>query len=315
MVSNDDPSICEKIRRTNRIVSVTIVCRFVDESKADAPFKPMPFKPMQIQSHPFLRMKNMPLFFCVLVAAIGVQLSAQSSKQHPWLSGAPGEFVRLIDRGNVNILVDDDRVRKAGKTALTVFQFSVDYDFKFRHQLIGYDDEAQTWQAKIVAWMDQPKVKLDHKVFFQSTFTPLLPWESKLLRHEFDHVAISTDPRLIKIIKRSLQQRRQWIAKWKQATAPTEPEIRQNILETFTAEVRSLEQLVQTQYDYLDSESNQGISAIHSRSEFFKGLYSIQGLDRCSYALDDVMRQYVKDKLSIESIQKEVEGHYLFLNP
>ena len=301
----------EKNRRTNRIVGVTI-CRFVDESTAAAT---APVKPVQIQSNPFLRMKTMPLFFYVLVAATGVALLAQSSMPQPWIAEAPGEFVRLIDRGNVNILVDDDRVRKAGKTALTVFQFSVDYDFKFRHQLIGYDRESQTWQAKIVAWMDQPKIKLDHKVFFQSTFAPALPWESKLLRHEFDHVAISTDPRMLKLIKRSLQQRRQWIAKWKQATAPTELEIRQNIMETLTAEVRSFEQLVQSQYDYLDRESNQGISAIHSRTDFFKGLYSIEGLDRCKYVLDDAMREYVKFKLSTISIQKEVEGHYLFLNP
>ena len=260
-------------------------------------------------------MKSTLLTIFLLVAAMGNPLLAQSSKPHPWLAEAPGEFVRLIDRGNVNILVDDDRVRRAGKTALTVFQFSIDYDFKFRHQLLGYDDESQTWRAKIVAWMDQPKVKLDHKIFFQTTFAPTLPWESKLLRHEFDHVAISTDPRMLKIIKRSLQQRRQWIAKWQQAIAPTELEIRKNILETFTAEVRSLEQLVQSQYDYLDRESNQGILAIHSRTDFFKGLYTIEGLDRCTYALDDAMRQYVKDKLSITSIQKEVEGHYLYLNP
>ncbi len=270
---------------------------------------------MQSYNDPQLSMKAVLLTVGLLLTVTTGQLFAQSGKPHPWLAEAPGEFVRLIDLGNVNIFVDDDRVRKASKTALTVFQFSIDYDFKFRHQLLGYDHESQAWQAKIVAWMEQPKVKLDHKVFFQSTFAPALPWESKLLRHEFDHVAISTDPRMLKIIKRSLQQRRQWVAKWQQIIAPTELEIRKNIMETFTAEVRALEQLVQSQYDYLDRESNQGLSAINSRTDFFKGLYTIEGLARCNYELTDAMRAYVKDKLSIPSVNKEVEGHYLFLLP
>jgi len=239
---------------------------------------------------------------------------AQSDKPHPWLAEAPGEFVRMIDRGNVSIVVDDDRVRKAAKSALTVFQFSVDYDFRFRHQLLGYDRVANVWQVKIVAWMDQPKIKLEHKVCVQSNFTPALPWESKLLRHEFDHVAISTDPRFVKIIKRTLQQGRQWYEKWEQANAPTEKEVRERILATIKADVQLLEKLVQSQYDLLDEESAQGLSAISSRKEFFNGLYSVEGLERCKFDLDKAMRVFV-GSLANDSGQKEVEAHYLFLSP
>ena len=251
----------------------------------------------------------------LFVAAITNQGFAQSSKSHPWLADAPGEFVRLIDRGNVKIVVDDERIRESGKSALTLFQFFIDYDFKFRHQLLGYDKESHAWQGRIVAWMDQPKVRLDHTICIQSNFAPASPWESKLLRHEFDHVAISTDPRMLKFIKRALQQQKQWNVKWEQADAPTEKDIRKNIHETITAEVKSLEQLVRSQYDNLDKESNQGLSAINSRMDFFKGLYTVEGLERCKYVFDDSMRQFVKDKLSNAASEKEVKGHYLFLAP
>ena len=255
------------------------------------------------------------LAFCILVVAITNQAVAQSVEPHPRLANAPGEFVRLIDRGNVKMMVDDDRVQKASKTALTVFQFVIDYDFKFRHQLLGFDSQSQVWQANIVAWMEQPKVKLDHKIYLQSSFAPSSPWESKLLRHEFDHVAISTDPRLLKIIKRALQQRRQWVAKWEQASAPTEKDIRKSILEAFRSDVTSLEQMVQAQYDVLDKTSSQGLSAIPIRTDFFKQLYTVEGLNGCNYAMDDSMREYVKERLSNSASQKEVEGHYLFLTP
>jgi len=220
----------------------------------------------------------------------------------------------MIERGNVNIVVDDDRVRKAAKSALTVFQFSVDFDFRFRHQLLGYDREVNLWQAKIVAWMDQPKIKLEHNICVQSNFTPTSPWESKLLRHEFDHVAISTDPRLVKILKRTLEQRRQWIEKWEQTNAPTEKDVRERVQAAIEADVQLLEKLVQCQYDLLDQESAQGLSVISSRKEFFNGLYSVDGLERCNFELDKAMRVFV-GLLANESGQKEVEAHYLFFRP
>ncbi len=270
---------------------------------------------MQNYDHVHITKSCILLVVCILVSTANNQAVAQSVKPHPWLADAPGEFVRLIDRGNVKMVVDDDRVKKTGKTALTVFQFVIDYDFKFRHQLLGFDSQSQVWQASIVAWMEQPKVKLDHKIYLQSSFAPSSPWESKLLRHEFDHVAISTDPRLLKIIKRALQQRRQWVAKWEQATAPTEKEIRKSILEAFWSDVTKLEQMVQAQYDVLDNASSQGLSDINSRTGFFKQLYTVEGLDGCNYAMDDSMREYVKERLSNSASQKEVEGHYLFLAP
>jgi len=240
-------------------------------------------------------------------------LLAQNAEPHPWLADAPGEFVRLIDRGNVSIVVDDERIRKAGKTALTIFQFSVDYDFKYRQQLLGFDSKTNTWQAKMIAWMDQPKLKLEHKICIQSTFNPSLPWESRLLRHEFDHVAISSDPRILKIMKRMLQQRQQWTATFEQVNRPTEKDFRKCILERITTQVRTIEMLVQSQYDYLDQESAQGVTNIVDRKEFFTRLYTMEGVDRCKIELGDSTRDYVKQLLSSEANQKEIDGHYLFL--
>ena len=269
---------------------------------------------IQFKSNPTQCLILVLVWFCTL-AIFARNTAAQSAKPHAWLADAPGEFVRLIDRGNVDIVVDDDRIRKAGKSALTLFQFVVDYDFRFRHQLLGYNSETNVWQAKITAWMDQPKIKLEHTMCIQSNFAPALPWESKLLRHEFDHVAISTDPRFLKIIKRSLQQRRQWIGKWSQANAPTEQDVRESVLAAITVEVQSIEKLVQSQYDLLDQESSQGLTVIGSRKEFFKGLYTVDGLERCKFDMDKATRVFVNSILTSVSNQKEVEAHYLFLGP
>jgi hypothetical protein len=250
-----------------------------------------------------------------LVLSISHPVAAQTIKALPWVAEAPGEFVRLIDRGNVRIVVDDELVKKAGKQALTLFKFVVAYDFKYRHQALGYDRETNTWQSKIEAWMDQPKIKIEHEICLKSDFQLSSPWESKLLRHEFDHVAISSDPRMLKIMKRVLQQRREWTAKWVQPNSPSEQDIRKTILESITTEVNALEKLVQTQYDILDRESSQGTAELQGRTSFFKGLYSIEGIEKCKYTLTPSMREFVKQKVSSPSILKDVETHYLFLTP
>ena len=86
-------------------------------------------------------------------------------------------------------------------------------------------------------------------------------------------------------------------------------------MEAFRSDVTAIEQMVQAQYDVLDNVSSQGLSAIPSRKDFFKQLYSAGGLNGCNYVMDDSMREYVKERLSNSASQKEVEGHYLFLTP
>lgn len=253
--------------------------------------------------------------YWVLVLSFPCQLAAQAVKPLPWVVDAPGEFVRLIDRGNVKIVVDDDLVQKAGKSALTIFKFVVDNDFKFRHQTLGYDSETNTWQSRIVAWIEQPKVRIEHKICLKSDFHPESPWESKLLRHEFDHVAISSDPRILKIMRWVLLQRRDWTEKWVQANPPSDQDVRLKILESITAEVQALEKLVQSQYDILDQASSQGMAAIPIRSNFFSDLYTIEGIEKCKYTLSPSMRGFVRQKLSNPSSLREVETHYLFLMP
>ena len=81
---------------------------------------------MQNYDHVHLTKNGILLAVCILVAALANQVIAQSVKPHPWMANAPGEFVRLINRGNVKMVLDDDCVQKAGKTA---------YCLSVRHRL------------------------------------------------------------------------------------------------------------------------------------------------------------------------------------
>lgn len=240
---------------------------------------------------------------------------AQSPKIHPWLAQAPGEFVRLIDRGNVQIKVDDEQIRLSGKSALTLFQFVADFDSKFKYEWMDSQPQNGLWKARIIAWMDAPTIRLEHTICIPSTYNPSEPWTSKLIKHEFDHVAISTDPRLVKIIQRVVQRRRIWVEQFEQTTMPSENDVRDRIRQEIAVEIKNCERMVQAQYDRLDKESSEGLSTIGNRFDFFLELYSVPGLERCQFAYVDEVRTWLKDKRLASSTKKDVEQHYLFLSP
>ncbi len=73
------------------------------------------------------------LFLCMLAATS----YGQPSSPNRWLSEAPGEMVRLIDKGQVDIQIDDDKLRQTGKAALTIFRFALDFDYKFRAEWVN----------------------------------------------------------------------------------------------------------------------------------------------------------------------------------
>lgn len=261
------------------------------------------------------------LFYLLNISISLAQNAARQNKSspqkgaepHPWLANAPGEFVRLIEKGNVRIQVDDDRIRRSGKAALTHFQFSIDFDFKYRPEWIPSTAQSGVWKAKITAWLDQPKINPEHIIYVPSTFRPEDPWRSRLLKHEFDHVAVSSDPRLVKIIQRILQRRKTWIESFEQPTRPTDSEIRERIRQDVERTVKSCELMIQSKYDELDKQSTDGLTALPDRMDFFVDLYSVEGLARSQFEHLDLVKSFVADRLSGDAAIKEIENHYLFL--
>lgn len=251
------------------------------------------------------------LFQLLAELSFPVTLHAQQPP-HPWIADAPGEIVRLIGLGNVRIEVDDEQVKASSKLALTAFQLKVTYDVRIRYDWIAQGNQNQGWKARIVANVPKPKFHLEHQVIIPSTFQPVDPWESALMKHEFDHVAISTDPRLLKIMDRIFK--RKWIIaeEWDQPLRPTDADVKSRVEQMLAAEVKNCEQLIQRQYDWLDQQTVSGSQSLDSRISFFQDLYSFQGLERCSFNRRDLVKEHLERNAAADSL-KELERHYFSL--
>ena len=231
---------------------------------------------------------------------------------HPWIADAPGEIVRLIGLGNVRIEINDEVVKASSKLALTAFQLKVTYGARIRYDWISQGNQNQGWKARIIANVPKPRIHLEHQVIIPSTFQPMDPWQSALMKHEFDHVAISTDPRLLKIMERIFKRKWFFTEEWNQPSRPTEADVQSRVEQLLAREVENCEQLIQQQYDWLDLQSVSGSQSLESRMSFFQELYSFQGLERCSFARRDLVKEHLERTSPSESL-KELERHYLSL--
>ena len=191
---------------------------------------------------------------------------------HPWLATAPGEYVRLIQAGEVRIETDDERLQKEKKQALTFFTLTIDYRFTMQYKLLDSSPEQQS--VRVTVRYKKPTSRVKHRIALESNFNPASPWTSALLMHEMDHVAISTDPRLEKWIENYFAIEKTWDFTWNQSTKPTDDQIQKKIIEKSQGMTLDVERWIQFLYDELDSESIHGTRDISNRSRFFASLYS-----------------------------------------
>lgn len=259
-----------------------------------------------------LHLRWMASLFLLLALMSSFAWSQAQELSHPWIADAPGEIARLIGLGNVRIVVDDDRIKDSNKLALTAFQLKSTYKIRFFYEWISLGNQTEVWKARIVANVLEPRLTLEHQVIIPSTFRPTDPWKTDLMKHEFDHVSISTDPRLFRIMERVFKRKRVLMEEWLQPAKPSDGEIRSRLELVLAEEVNSCEALIQRQYDWLDQQTMNGRESLESRMAFFQELYTFPGLQRCDYAHRDTVKEYLEKKVLPESI-KEFERHYLSL--
>jgi hypothetical protein len=193
---------------------------------------------------------------------------------HPWLASAPGEYVRLINRGKVEIQVDDSILASYGKAALTRFQVKLDYKVIYRTPRATAIDGERMLLLDIR--YTKRDVSVNHVIIIPTTYSPEAPWKDRLLKHEMDHVAITTDPRLQAMVG-SIFSRGFTIdvsAKVDNQQRNGDDKVR---IDEFTQEIiQEIESLLQYQYDELDQASRDGLVELDDRSAFFQSLYDYE---------------------------------------
>ncbi len=129
------------------------------------------------------------------------------------------------------------------------------------------------------------------------------------MKHEMDHVAITTDPRLQDLV-RGLFSRGFTIEVEPNSERGGGTSDYQSQIDQFTSDViKEMETLLQHQYDELDRFSQDGLAELEDREQFFLSLYDF---DACKPHLPKALSQVNQDqwKKWVKIDSKTLAAHY-----
>lgn len=250
--------------------------------------------------------------WAVLSCICWAQAQPQSGDRFAtWVDSAPPGIKRLIDLGQVRLETDDAQLAARKKQGLTIFRFDYRYRYRFLSSDSGKSDPSTfAFSAKILV----TEILLAHRIVVGSAFEPESPWKSRLLQHEFDHVSISTDPRLRVLLKQVLGAPMKFElpreAPADQTAATLEQRIESQVATLMKERVQEIERITQAFNDHFDRESNSGARAIHTREEFFRDFFTAESLMKLDFKFPETL-----DAFSKSIAKSEWKEHYLLNLP
>lgn len=193
---------------------------------------------------------------------------------------APADLQRLIDAGNVkfefyNPIKDPKKFAGHAK-----FHISVQTRFSFDFRIAKRNN---TRYVRIVPKIQQLKIKIQHTITLPKRLDVSNPWEDPLLHHEFDHVAISADPRIRMLIEHLARGIKVIEKPFPGRGTPKQSALQKIVIDEQTKRRDAVLELIRDRYRLLDKETVHGRKQIGDREIFFKILYTKPSLDEAKF--------------------------------
>ena len=210
------------------------------------------------------------LFVTLTLAAFGSVLFAADKHRNGALNAAG------------NVIVTYEASRNKTRHGLTKFNYKWKTSFR-------YDYSSRTRNGKVLVTIKvraQIDPMISHQILMPSEGKGQ-PWHARLLDHEYDHVAISSDDRVVKLLKHLASR---FVIKGVQVSSRdkiTKGFIDARINEELGKFEKAVEKSIRSNYELLDKMSIHGKKAIPGRDLFFSQLYGRANLQRHKFAYID----------------------------
>lgn len=190
---------------------------------------------------------------------------------------APTYFQRLIREGETTITFVDSLPDSIGKTD---FFLSLDwsYEYQYRTQPVGEITTVTVTPVNV-----KPKSSLRHVIQMPVALYHASVWDSKLLSHEFDHVAVSLDPRPRALLFHLCSKLPTYQFSMNGSGKPSDKRIRERINREITSRQTAVLDLIRANYVALDDVSKHGRVAMEKRQAFFENLYTSPNLESAAF--------------------------------
>ena len=192
---------------------------------------------------------------------------------------------------SANVTVTYEASRNKTSQGLTKFKYKWKSSFRYNYSSRTLDGKVLvTIRAKA-----QVHPTISHRILMPSEGKGL-PWHNRLLDHEYDHVAVSSDDRVVKLLKHLASN---FVIKDIQVGSRdkiTKAFLRARINDQLGKYENAIEQSVRSNYKLLDKMSIHGKKAIPDRDLFFSQLYGPANLRRHKFPYLQRVRSLLDSK-------------------
>ncbi len=206
---------------------------------------------------------------------VAVKASGTSTREPIPSEDAPKELQRLIKDGKVEVVYDSDPefVRESRGWA----DFHVQIKSSFKYDLTKTRKNGR-WTVTLDNITLKPTIELTHLIRLPSTFKSPDVWTSRTLRHEFDHVAVSLDPRAMLLLRHLLVHLPDIERTLEPKEMPTNDVLNRLVDEEVVKRRRAVVELMRQNNQQLDKIGAHGAELVPNRATFFSQLYTKENL-------------------------------------
>ena len=207
--------------------------------------------------------------------AFTTQKSESSTREPIPTEAAPKELKRLIEGGKVAVVYDSDPEFVKAARGWADFHVHVRSSFKFD---LAKTRQNGRWNVKLDITKLEPKIELTHLIRLPSTFKSPDVWGSRTLRHEFDHIAVSLDPRAMLLLRHLLVHLPVIERTLELKETPTNDLLTKLVDEEVVKRRQSVVELMRQNNQRLDKLGVHGAEVVPNRAAFFTQLYTKENL-------------------------------------
>lgn len=203
---------------------------------------------------------------------------------------APQAYQGLIRDGETTITFVDDFGDTVGKTDFFLL-FEWAYDYRYTTKA-----EGDSQLVEVTAMNVRLKSRVRHVIRLPNAHFHAEVWRSRLLGHEFDHVAVSLDPRPRIILLELCRKLPKYRFSIKASEKPAETQMRNGIDREIQRRQDSVLDLIRANYVLLDKETTHGRVSMKDRNAFFNALYTRDNLTASRFAFTNEVGEFLSSE-------------------
>ncbi len=192
----------------------------------------------------------------------------------------PQRFKQLYRKGNMKVEFYDPETDPMEYEGHASFQLEARTRFNYKYRFVTRGGKRYIRITPQVVAFDW---EIRHVVKIPKSHNNDGLWDGKLMLHELDHVATSTDPRAKMLLEHLLRSIKTVEKPFKRRGKVEPAEIEKLVDEELNARRDALVELIKHVNRDLDRKTVHGVKPLSDRDAFFKSLYTKEGLDHYGF--------------------------------